>query len=186
MKFNHILIATSLLVSGSAALGQQPLRAPPGKAVKVAVVEFTPGSNAAVMNDRAKRLLHTALSASLHNTRKFDVYDTRHTHNASKSKLPAINQEGSTAAAVSLGKQLGVSYVLTGVVTRYEPKGNGEIGETTIRTRVVDVATGKVKHEGETVQKGNGKMNTTGEVEMQAKVMKPAIDAITTTLFTAM
>jgi TolB-like protein len=186
MKLNQILIASALAVSASAALAQKTLRAAPGTSVKVAVVEFTPAGDAAVMSDNAKRWLQSQLSATLHDTRKFNVYDTRHTRNASQGNLPAINLDGSTAAAVKLGKQLGVSYVLTGKVTRYEPKGNGAFGETTIRTRFVDVATGKVKHDGETVQKGWGKMNTTGDAEMQAKVMKPAIDAITATLFAAM
>ena len=182
----HILLAGLLAVSGSVAQAGKPLRAASGTAVKVAVVEFTPTGNATVMSDNARRWLQAQLSATLHDTRKFKVYDTKHTRNASQGKLPEINQDGSTAAAVKLGKQLGVSYVLTGKVTRYEPKGNGELGETTIRTRFVDVATGKVVHDGETAQKGWGKMYTTGEAEMQSKVMKPAIDAITATLFAAM
>ena len=186
MKLNHILIASAVAVSASAALAQKPPRAAPGTAVKIAVVEFTPTGDAAVMTDNAKRWLQSQLSATLHDTRKFHVYDTRHTRNASQGNLQAINLDNSTAAAVKLGKQLGVSYVLTGKVTRYEPKGNGQFGEATIRTRFVDVATGAVKHDGETVQKGWGKMNGTGEAEMQAKVMKPAIDAITATLFEAM
>lgn len=186
MKLNHILVASLLALSGSATLAEKPPRAAPGTSVKVAVVEFTPTGDAAAMSDNARRWLQSQLSATLHDTRKFDVHDTRHTRNASKGNLPEINQDGSTAAAVKLGKQLGVSYVLTGKVTRYEPKGNGEIGETTIRTRFVDVATGKVKHDSETAQKGWGTMNSTGEAEMQAKVMKPAIDAISATLFAAM
>lgn len=186
MKLIHLLIAGLLAVSGAAAQAGKPLRAAPGTSVKIAVVEFTPTGNASVMSDNARRWLQAQLSATMHDTRKFKVHDTRHTRNASQGRLPAINQDGSTAAAVNLGKQLGVSYVLTGRVTRYEPRGNGELGETTIRTRFVDVGTGKVVHEGETAQKGWGKMNTTGEAEMQAKVMKPAIDAITATLFAAM
>lgn len=186
MKLNHILLASALAVSASAALAQKPLRAAPGTSVKVAVVEFTPTGDAAAMSDNAKRWLQSQLSATLHDTRKFNVYDTRHTRNASQGNLRGINLDSSTAAAVKLGKQLGVSYVLTGTVMRYEPKGNGELGETTIRTRFVDVATGQVKHDGETAQKGWGKMHTTGEAEMHAKVMKPAIDAITAKLFVAM
>ncbi|MBC7941756.1 MAG: hypothetical protein H7Z19_18710 [Chitinophagaceae bacterium] len=186
MKLNHILLASALAVSATAAQAQKPLRAAPGTSVKVAVVEFTPTGDAAVMSDNAKRWLQSQLSATLHDTRKFDVYDTRHTRRASQDNLRGINLDSSAAAAVKLGKQLGVSYVLTGTVVRYEPKGNGELGETTIRTRFVDVATGQVKHDSETAQKGWGKMNTTGDAEMQAKVMKPAIDAITATLFAAM
>lgn len=186
MKLNHLLLASALAVSATAALAAKPLRAAPGTSVKVAVVEFTPTGDAAVMTDNARRWLQSQLSATLHDTRRFHVHDTRHTRNASRGDLREINLDRSTAAAVKLGKQLGVSYVLTGTVLRYEPKGNGAFGETTIRTRLVDVATGQVRHEGETAQKGWGRMNTTGEAEMQAKVMKPAIDAITATLFAAM
>lgn len=170
----------------SVAAAQAPLRAAPGTAVKIAVVEFTPAAEASAMTDNAKRWLQSQLSATLHDTRKFDVYDTRHTRRASQSDLPVINHDSSTAAAVKIGKQLGVAYVLTGSVTNYAPKSDGDFGYATIRTRLVEVSTGKIKHSGETVQKGWGKMNTTGEAEMQAKVMKPAIDSITATLFRAM
>ncbi len=183
----NVLKAVALTaVMASVVAAQKPLRAAPGTAVKIAVVEFTPVDDATIMTDNAKRWLQSQLSATLHDTRKFDVYDTRHTRRATQNNLPAINHDSSTVAAVNAGKELGVAYVLTGVVTRYTPKGDGDFGYTTIRTRLVDVATGKVKHVGETTQKGWGKMNTTGEAEMQAKVMKPAIDSITATLFAAM
>lgn len=158
----------------------------PEAPVKIAVVEFTPAADAAGMTANAKRWLQAQLSATLHDTRRFRVYDTRHTRNASQSTLSAINHDSSTAAAVKVGKQLGVSYVLTGTVTRYTPQGDGGFGYTTLRTRLVDVATGRVKHSGETVQQGTGVMRTTGEAEMQARVMKPAIDALTATLLTAL
>ena len=177
-----LLTAVFAVASGAHA---QP-RGAPGTAVKIAVVEFTPTADAAGMTANAKRWLQAQLSATLHDTRKFDVYDTRHTRNASQSALSAINHDSATAAAVKVGKELGVRYVLTGTVTRYTAEGDGGFGYTTLRTRLVDVATGRVKHSGETIQKGTAVMRTTGEAEMQARVMKPAIDALTATLLAAL
>lgn len=178
------VLLTALIASASVA--QALSRGAPGAGVKTAVVEFTPSEAAAEMSANSKRWLQAQLSATLHDTRKFDIYDTRHTRNASQGTLSAINHDSSTAAAVKLGKQLGVSYVLTGSVTQYLPQGDGGFGYTTIRTRLVDVATGKVKYSGETVQKGTSVMYTTKEAEMHARVMKPAIDALTATLVSAL
>ena len=107
-----------------------------GGAPKLAVVEFSPGTDASGMTDQAKRGLQSQLSARLDHTRKFDVYDTRHTRNASQSDLASING-ASTAAAVKVGKQLGVAYVLTGAVTKYDTAGSA-----TAKYRLVEVATG--------------------------------------------
>jgi curli biogenesis system outer membrane secretion channel CsgG len=181
---SRALLLIAVFASGSAA--QAPSRGAPGAAVKIAVIEFTPAANAAGLTANAKRWLQAQLSATLHDTRRFDVYDTRHTRNASQGTLSAINHDSSTAAAVKVGKLLGVSYVLTGTVTQYTAQGDGGFGYTTLRTRLVDVATGRVQHAGETVQKGTGVMRTTGEAEMHSKVLKPAIDALTATLLTAL
>ena len=183
----HVLRAVLLTaVFANVSLAQGPTRGTPGTAVKIAVVEFTPGANASGMTDNAKRWLQSQLSATMHDTRKFDVYDTRHTRRASQAELPAINHDSSTKAAVKLGKQLGVSLVLTGTVTQYVAQGDGGFGYTTIRTRLIDVSTGKVKHSSETVQKGTSVMHGTREAEMQSRVMKPAIDALTATLLAAL
>ncbi len=81
----------AFLVLGIALAGvsfaQGPAR---GQGVKTAVVEFTPGPGASAMNDQAKRGLQSMLSARLNHTRKFNVYDTRHTRNASDASLEAI------------------------------------------------------------------------------------------------
>ncbi len=183
----HVLKAVVLAATFTGvAATHAPANEAPRAGVKIAVVEFTPAANAADMTDNAKRWLQSQLSATLHDSRKYEVYDTRHTRRASQGDLPTINHDSSTAAAVKLGKQLGVSLVLTGTVTQYTAKGDGGFGYTTIRTRLIDVATGKVKHSGETVQKGTGKMNSTGAAEMQSKVMKPAIDALSATLVAAL
>ena len=145
-----------------------------GAAPKLAVVEFSPGSNASGMTDQAKRNFQSALSASLNHTRKFDVYDTRHTRNASQSDLGAING-ASTAAAVRVGKQLGVAFVLTGTVTEYNTGGSASA-----KFRLVEVATGKVRHSGEISQSATMKMTgNAGAAEMQAKVMKPLLEKLT-------
>lgn len=154
--------------------------------VKIAVMEFTPADRAASMTTNAKRWLHSQLSATLHDTRKFEVYDTRHTRRAAQAMLSAINHDSSTAAAVKIGKQLGVAYVLTGVVAEYTAAGEGGFGYTTLRTRLVDVSTGAVKHSSEIVQKGSAVMRTTSDAEMQSKVMKPAIDALTSALLSTL
>jgi curli biogenesis system outer membrane secretion channel CsgG len=151
-----------------------------GAAPKIAVVEFSPGPNASGMTDQAKRSLHTALSASLNHTRKFDVYDTRHTRNASQGDLAAINGT-SSAAAVKVGKQLGVAFVLTGAVTEYNTGGSA-----TAKFRLVEVATGKVRHSGEIAQVATIKMTgNAGAAEMQAKVMKPLIEKLTNSMASA-
>lgn len=168
----------AFLVLGIALAGVSFAQAPArGQGVKTAVVEFTPGPGASAMNDQAKRGLQTMLSARLNHTRKFNVYDTRHTRNASNANLEAINGS-STAAAVKLGKQLGVAYVVTGRVTEYNTGGSA-----TVTYRLIEVATGKVRHSGEISQTATMKMNGNGSAaEMQAKVIRPLIDKLTEAL----
>ncbi len=151
------------------------------RGVKTAVVEFTPGPKASAMTDNAKRFLHTQLSASMMKSRKFDVYDTRHTHNATKGDLAAINGS-STAAAIRAAKQLGVAYILTGTVTEYTPKLADEHGSAEVSVRLIEVATGKVVYKGEVSVKSGGKMRTGSDVEMQSYVMKHIIDQLTEVL----
>ncbi len=144
------------------------------KGPKTAVVEFSVAPGASSMTEQAKFGLHSQLSARLNNTRKFDVYDTRHTRRASQSDLAAINGT-STAAAVRIGKQLGVAFVVTGTVLEYDTKGTGKV-----RARVVEVATGKVRYSGEVSETATMRMTGNGSApEMQAKVMKPIIDKLT-------
>ena len=149
--------------------------------VKVAVVEFSPGPNATAMTPEAKRQLQASLAFALVETDRFDVVDVRRTRAASQD-LAAINEGSSTAAAVKLGKQLGVSYVLTGTVAEYTPKGADGFGLVILKTRLIEVATGKVKHAGETTQRSTSAMRTNGAAEMQTKAMKPAIEKLTATL----
>lgn len=143
---------------------------------KTAVVEFSVGTGASGMTDQAKMGLQTQLAARLNHTRKFDVYDTRHTRRASQADLGAING-ASTSGAVRLGKQVGAAYVVTGNVAEYDTKGSA-----IVKVRLVEVATGKVKYSGEFSQQAVSKMYGTGAPEMQAKVMKPLIDKITDAL----
>ena len=150
--------------------------------VKVAVVEFSPGPNAPEMTYEAKRHLQASMAFALYESKRFDVVDVRRTRAASQDDLAAINEGSSTAAAVKVGKQLGVSYVLTGVVAEYTPKGEDGFGHTILKTRLIEVATGKVKHAGEITQRSTSAMRTNGAAEMQTKTMKPAIETLTATL----
>ena len=155
-----------------------------GKAaeVKAAVIEFSPEPNASGMTADAKRQLQTGLAAALAKSAKFDIADVRHTRNASADDLAAINNGSSTAAAVKLGKQLGVSYVLTGTVTEYTPKDADGFGHIVFKTRLIEVATGKVKHTEETTQRSTGAMNTNGMVEMHSKTVMPAVKKLAATI----
>ena len=150
--------------------------------VKVAVVEFSPGPNVPGMTPEAKRHLQASLAFALFETRRFDVVDVRRTRAASQADLESINDGSSTAAAVKLGKQLGVSYVLTGTVVEYTPQGADGFGRVILKTRLIEVATGKVKHAGETTQRSVSPMRTNGAAEMQTKTIKPAIEKLTAIL----
>lgn len=148
--------------------------------IKLAVVEFSPGTDASGMTDTAKRQLQTALTATLSRSAKFDTVDTRLTRNESQDNLAAIN--GDSSAAVKLGKRLGVKYVLTGIVEEYTPKGADEFGRVVLKTRLIEVATGKVKYEGEATQRSTSKMMTEGVAEVHGKTVKPAIEKLKATL----
>lgn len=140
---------------------------------KVAVVEFTPGAYAAGMTAEAKRQLQASIAFALTETKRFDVVDVRNTRSATNANLAAINGDG-TSAAVKAGKGLSVGYILTGTVTEYNTKGSA-----TIKARLIEVATGKVKYSGEITQQSTSAMRTTGAAEMQTKVLKPAIEKLT-------
>ena len=154
----------------------------PTAEVRMAVTEFSPGPNATGMTSEAKRQLQASLAFALMESDRFDVVDVRRTRAASQDNLTAINDGSSTAAAVKLGKQLGVSYVLTGTVVEYTPKGPDGFGRVILKTRLIEVATGKVKHAGETTQQSTSAMRTNGAAEMQTKAIKPALEKLTVTL----
>jgi TolB-like protein len=151
-------------------------------AVKVAVIEFLPEPNASGMTYEAKRQLQASLAFALFESHRFDVADVKRTRDASQGDLAAINSSASTAAAVKLGKQLGVSYVLTGTVVEYTLKGADGFGRVILKTRLIEVATGKIKHAGETTQLTTSTMRTNGAAEMQTKAIKPAIEKLTEAL----
>ncbi len=147
--------------------------------VKVAVIEFSPGPNAPGMSPEAKRQLQASLAFALFDSHRFDVVDVRRTRDATQGDLATINEGSSTAAAVKVGKQLGVSYVLTGIVAEYTPKGADGFGRVILNTRLIEVATGKVKHSSETTQQSISAMRTNGAAEMQTKAIKPALEKLT-------
>ena len=147
--------------------------------VRIAVVEFTAGPGASVMTFEAKRHLQASIAYSLYDSGRFSPVDVRNTREATKSSLDAINGDSSTAAAVRAGKQLGVSYILTGTVVQYDLKS----GQAILKTRLIEVATGKVKYSGETTGKSTSPITgRSGEAEMVAKVLKPAIKELTSRL----
>ena len=156
----------------------------PAKAaeVKVAVVEFSPGPNVSGMTFEAKRHLQASMAFALVESDRFSVVDVRRTRDASQGDLAALNGGSSTAAAVKLGKQLGVSYVLTGTVVEYTPQGADGFGRVILKTRLIEVATGKVKHTGETTQRSTSAMRTTGVAEMHTKAVRPALEKLAATL----
>lgn len=160
------------------ALAQAPSKGSAGKTNKarVAVVEFTPGPKASGMTAEAKRHLQASIAFALFESDRFDVVDVRHTRDASKADLVAING-ASTAAAVKVGKQLGVSYVLTGTVVEYNTQGSA-----TLKTQLVEVATGKVKHADDLSQQSTSAVTSGGAAEMMTKVLKPLIQKLTSTL----
>jgi TolB-like protein len=166
--------------SSAAKTGER--QAAKGAEVKVAVTEFSPEPNASGMSPEAKRQLQASLAFALFESDRFDVVDVRRTRAASAGDLAAINGGSFPAAVVKLGKQLGVSYVLTGTVVEYTPKGADGFGRVILKTRLIEVATGKVKHAGETTQQSTSAMRTNGAAEMQTKAMKPAIEKLTATL----
>jgi hypothetical protein len=150
--------------------------------VKVAVIEFSPGPNAPGMTYEAKRHLQASLAFLLYESDRFHVVDVRWTRAESQADLAAINEGSATAAAVKVGKKLGVSYVITGVVAEYTPQGEDGFGRTILKTRLIEVATGKVKHAEETIQRSTSAMRTTGAAEMHTRTMKPALEKLTATL----
>jgi len=178
----NLFTAVILGVAFACVSFAQPSSAVRAAEVKVAVIEFSPGPNASGMSPEAKRQFQASLAFALVESNRFDVVDVRRTRAASSGDLAAINGGSITAPAVKVGKQLGVSYVLTGIVVEYTPKGADGFGQVILKTRLIEVATGKVKHAGETTQRSTSAMRTNGAAEMQTKTMKPAIEKLTATL----
>ena len=150
--------------------------------VKMAVIEFSPGPNAPGMTYEAKRHLQASLAFALSESDRFHVVDVRNTREASKENLAAINEGSSTAPAVKVGKQMAVSYVLTGTVVQYTPQGADGFGHVILTFRLIDVATGKVKHAGEMTQRSTSAMRTTGAAEMHTRTIRPALEKLAATL----
>lgn len=62
------------------------------------------------------------------------------------------------------------------------PQGADGFGLVILKTQLIEVATGKVKHAGETTQRSTSPMRTNGAAEMQTKAVKPAIEKLTVAL----
>jgi TolB-like protein len=180
--FRLFSVSMLALVIGISFAGDSLAQTSSADKVKVAVTEFTPGPNAPGMTVEAKRHMQASLAFALFDTKRFDVVDVRNTRAASQADLAAINGGASTAAAVRLGKQLGVAYVLTGTVEEYTPQGGDGFGRVRLKTRLIEVATGKVKHAGETTQRSTSAMRTLNAAEMHTKAMRPALEKLAATL----
>ena len=141
---------------------------------RIAVVEFTDGTG--VMSYEAKRQLQASIAFALVKNRDFDVPDVRNTRAATPSGTVGVG------SAVKIGKLLNVSYVLIGTVTEYSTT----TGKMTVHIQLINVAAGKVKLAIETIGQSSMPMTpNAGHAEMSAKVVKPLIQKLHTTLMEA-
>ena len=175
----------TVVILGIALAGISLAQTSSGKAeeIKMAVVEFSSGSNDSEMPVESRRQLQNSLAAALARNKKFDIADIRWTRTESQAGLANLNNGSSTAAAVKLGKVLSVRYVLTGTVVKYTPKDGDGFSHVTLKPRLIEVATGKVIHTSETSARSTGVMRTNGAAEIQSKLIKPAVDNLTPKLF---
>jgi TolB-like protein len=163
------------IILGIALAGVSFAQADRSTKPRIAVIEFSTGPNASAMTAEAKRQLQASIAFALVKNREFEVPDVRNTR--------AATQGGGTA--VSIGKKLGVDYVLTGTVTEYAPNPGGR-GQMTVRTQLIKVGTGKVILSGDTTAESSGVMTSSaGHAEMSAKVVKPLIQKLKATLSAA-
>jgi len=51
-----------------------------------------------------------------------------------------------------------------------------------LKTQFIEVATGKVKHAGETTQRSTSAMRTNNAAEMHTKAVRPAVEKLAATL----
>jgi TolB-like protein len=134
---------------------------------RIAVVEFKDATG--IMSYEAKRHLQASIAFEMVKKRDFDVPDVRNT----RAATPTGDIGG--AAAVKIGKQMNVSYVLIGTVTEYSTTA-GKMG---VRTQLVNVANGKVVLSGETTGETARPMTpNAGHAEMSSKVVKPLIQKL--------
>ena len=97
-----LTIVVGLTTSAIPARGDQP-QSKPGEAsrARIAVIEFTPGTNASGMTAEGKRQLQSSIAFSLHSSGKFDVVDVRRTRDVTQRDLLELNGP-STAARSKL------------------------------------------------------------------------------------
>ena len=130
---------------------------------RIAVIEFS--DTTGVMSYEGKRQLQASIAFEMVKGRDFEVPDVRNTRFAT--------QGGGTV--VSIGKKLGVDYVLTGSVIEYSTTA----GKMTVRTQLIKVATGKSVLSGDTDGQSTRPMTgNAGHAEMSAKVAKPLIQEL--------
>ena len=162
--FTALIVAT-VLAGASLAQSGKP---------RIAVVEFKDATG--VMTYEAKRQLQASIAFEMVKKRDFDVPDVRNT----RAATPA--GDVGTAAAVKIGKQMNVEYVLIGTVTEYSTTS----GKMVAHAQLIMVATGKVKLASEIIGQSTSPMTANaGHAEMSAKVVKPLIQKLFTTILAA-
>lgn len=148
------------LVLGIALAGVSFAQADKPSKPRIAVLEFSDASGN--MSAEAKRQLQASIAFELVKKREFDVPDVRNTRFATQGG----------GSVVSIGKKLGVEYVLTGSVTEYSTTA----GKMTVRTQLVKVGTGTlVLSSANTYQSSRPMTSNAGHAEMSVKVVKPFI-----------
>lgn len=154
---------------------------------RIAVLEF---ADEAKIGADGIQALQNGIAASLRGTGKFRVVEGEQLNAAVRNGNLQITQVYSGAAAVKIGKLLGVNYVLTGAVTEYNAD------RMAIKVQLVDVNTGRLgaanTYRGLTMV-SDGTMNqsasntwtgsvTLGSLSATEKVMKPVIQQLTASL----
>jgi TolB-like protein len=134
---------------------------------RIAVIEFSDTTGA--MLYEAKRQLQASIAFGMVKGHDFYVPDVRNTREATQGG----------GAAASIGKKLGVEYVLTGSVREYSTT----TGKMTVRVELISVAYGKTKYSTEISEQSARPMTgNAGHAEMSAKVVKPLVQDLVSKL----
>lgn len=158
------------IILGIVLAGVSFAQADKSRKPRIAVIEFKDVSG--TMSFEAKRHFQASIAFALVKNREFYVPDVRNTREATKAG----------GAAIGVGKELRVDYVLTGSVIEYSTT----TGKMTVRMELLSVAYGKVKLTREISEQSTTPITgRSGHAEMAAKVAKPLIEKLKATLTSA-
>lgn len=182
--FFALMLAGVSLAQTISAPGSGPQSADKSTKPRIAVIEFTAGPSAAGIGADGTQTLQNGIATGLARTGKFAVADVAKTNITVHNERLTLSGTGiSTAAAAKIGKLLGVNYVMTGSVTEYGTTDVGGMARMAIKAQVIDVATGHVKWIAGTRHESAGVTKIgAGTLEMTERVMKPCIQALTSSL----